>query len=70
MFRLALLRMLTTHILLSLHQGFFNNDKATFQQYTIVPAEIVAQVCHYRHLLAENLRKIINSRRMHRFHPI
>ncbi|EPQ52564.1 GroES-like protein [Gloeophyllum trabeum ATCC 11539] len=27
-----------------LHQGFFSNDKATFQQYTIVPAEITAKL--------------------------
>ncbi|KAH8112680.1 GroES-like protein [Phellopilus nigrolimitatus] len=26
------------------HQGFFNNDKATFQQYAIVPAEITAKL--------------------------
>ncbi|KAH8112705.1 GroES-like protein [Phellopilus nigrolimitatus] len=26
------------------HQGFFTNDKATFQQYTIVPAEITAKL--------------------------
>lgn len=29
---------------LSLHQGFFDNRRATFQQYTIVPADIVAKV--------------------------
>ena len=28
----------------SLFQGWFTNDKATFQQYTIVPAEITAKV--------------------------
>jgi NADPH:quinone reductase-like Zn-dependent oxidoreductase len=26
------------------HQGFFTNDKATFQEYTTVPAEIVAKI--------------------------
>ncbi|KII89444.1 hypothetical protein PLICRDRAFT_53870 [Plicaturopsis crispa FD-325 SS-3] len=26
------------------HQGYFTNDKATFQQYTVVPAEIVAKL--------------------------
>ncbi|EJD07075.1 GroES-like protein [Fomitiporia mediterranea MF3/22] len=26
------------------HQGYFTNDKATFQQYTIVPAEITAKL--------------------------
>ncbi|TFK46251.1 GroES-like protein [Heliocybe sulcata] len=26
------------------HQGWFSNDKATFQQYTIVPAEITAKL--------------------------
>ena len=28
----------------SLFQGWFTNDKATFQQYTIVPAEIKTKV--------------------------
>ncbi|KAL5504372.1 hypothetical protein ACEPAH_8446 [Sanghuangporus vaninii] len=27
-----------------LHQGWFSNDKATFQQFTIVPAEITAKI--------------------------
>lgn len=27
-----------------LHQGYFNNRNATFQQYTIVPAEIAAKI--------------------------
>ncbi|KAI5120697.1 hypothetical protein M0805_007660 [Coniferiporia weirii] len=27
-----------------LHQGFYTNDKATFQQYTVVPAEITAKL--------------------------
>lgn len=27
-----------------LHQGYFDNDRATFQQYALVPAEIVAKV--------------------------
>ena len=29
-----------------LHQGFFTSATATFQQYTTVPAEIVAKVSH------------------------
>ncbi len=29
----------------SIHEGFFENSKAAFQQYSIVPAEIVAKVC-------------------------
>ena len=36
-------RMLTA---LSLHQGQYDNRQATFQQYAVVPAEIVAKVCH------------------------
>jgi NADPH:quinone reductase-like Zn-dependent oxidoreductase len=31
------------HFSESLHEGFYANDKAGFQQYTIVPAEIVAK---------------------------
>jgi len=27
-----------------LHQGFFTNDKATFQEYSLVPAEITAKI--------------------------
>ncbi|KAI0692523.1 chaperonin 10-like protein [Cytidiella melzeri] len=28
-----------------LYQGYFTNRKATFQQYSIVPAEITAKIC-------------------------
>lgn len=31
------------------HQGDFKNNYATFQQYTIVPAEIVAKVAFRYH---------------------
>jgi NADPH:quinone reductase-like Zn-dependent oxidoreductase len=33
----------------SLHEGFYANDKAGFQQYTIVPAEIVAKANLWSH---------------------
>ena len=36
--------MLNMRVVTRFHQGLYKNDNATFQQYTIVPAEITAKV--------------------------